>query len=101
MNWLPKDKATWGFWISIFTLFVAVPFGIVANLLTPKIRDWWAARSRRSLAARIEVLESELTESEITRSPNELSTNILRMVTIALVFLWLGVHMILWACPLG
>jgi hypothetical protein len=47
------------------------------------------------LTARIKVLESELADSEIIRSPNELSTNILRMVTITLVFLWLGVHMIL------
>jgi hypothetical protein len=85
MNWLP----------TMIGIVLAIPLSVLANLFTPKIRNWWATRSRKSLTARIAVLESELVESEAIRNSNELSANILRMVTIAFVFFWLGGHMIL------
>jgi hypothetical protein len=38
---------------------IALPLGIAANLLTPKIRNAWAQRSRRSLQNRITELTVE------------------------------------------
>jgi hypothetical protein len=58
--WPHKDLGWWGFWISIFTFFAAVPLGVTANLLAPKIQNWWAGRSREALRRRIAELEAEL-----------------------------------------
>jgi hypothetical protein len=60
MNWLPKDKAAWGIVLAIAAIVLAFPLSLLANLLTPKIRNWLAQRSAAGLRQRIAELEQEL-----------------------------------------
>ena len=44
-----------------FGIFIlTIPLSIVANLLTPKLKDWWASRSINSLKVRIEDKKNEI-----------------------------------------
>ena len=45
-----------GFWIGIL---LAVPLAIVANLLTPKVQSWLAARGATKIAKRHDKLRAE------------------------------------------
>lgn len=49
---------TIGLWIA--ALILAFPISITANIFTPKILNWWSARSIASLKQRIAKLESNL-----------------------------------------
>jgi HAMP domain-containing protein len=60
MDWLPKDQATWGIVLAIAAILLTFPLSLLANLLTPKIRNWWAERSITSLQQRIGALENQL-----------------------------------------
>jgi len=60
MKWIPHDASSWGLFISILALILAFPLSLLANLLTPRIRNWWAERSINSLTHRIADLEKEL-----------------------------------------
>lgn len=60
MKWIPHDAGGWGLFISILALILAFPLSLLANLLTPRIRNWWAERSIASLTYRIGDLEKEL-----------------------------------------
>ena len=51
--------------ISIAALVLTIPCSIIANMVTPKLRNWWAARSRQSLEARISTLQAELARGEL------------------------------------
>jgi hypothetical protein len=64
MNWLPKDKAMWGIILAIAAIVLAFPLSLLANLVTPKIRNYWAKRSVAGLKKRIASLESELARME-------------------------------------
>jgi len=65
MSWLPKEKATWGIILAIAAIILAFPLSLLANLITPKIRDWWAQRSVAALRARIAMLEQELAKRQV------------------------------------
>lgn len=54
---LHHDLAWWGVTLSIVALVLMVPAAILANVVTPKIQNWWASRSRASLVKRIDKLE--------------------------------------------
>jgi hypothetical protein len=45
--------------LSVLALFLSVPLAITANLLTPRIQDWYAITTSRRLAKRLAVLEDE------------------------------------------
>lgn len=49
-----------GFWLAIAALVLAIPFGIIGNLLTPILKNWWARRSVIALGERIAELEGSL-----------------------------------------
>jgi len=49
---------TIGLWIA--ALILAFPISIAANVFTPRILNWWSARSIASLKGRIAKLESNL-----------------------------------------
>jgi hypothetical protein len=57
---MPTDLGTWGFIISIICLVLMYPMGLLINLTSPKVQDWWAARSRRSLEKQIASLRYKL-----------------------------------------
>jgi hypothetical protein len=54
---LHHDLGWWGFWI---TLGLAYPLSVLANLTTPILKDWWAARSRAGLQNRVRTLTTKL-----------------------------------------
>jgi hypothetical protein len=62
MNWLPHDLATWAFVLSVLALALMLPMNLAANLTSPMLRDWWAARSHKALAKRRDKLLDERNE---------------------------------------
>jgi hypothetical protein len=53
-----------GFAVGIIALFLAIPLAIVANLLTPLVRDWYSTSSQRRLHERLAKLQERLRSSE-------------------------------------
>ncbi len=91
---LPKDLGTWGVIIGIIALVLAYPLSLLANITSPRLQNWWAARSRRSLAARIKVLESQLASSQMPGA-EEMVRLILRFIVVILTFIWVSANVIL------
>jgi hypothetical protein len=60
--WLGHDLAWWGIVIASGSLILMFPVAIVANIVTPKLQNWWAQRSTSTLRARIEKLDMELAD---------------------------------------
>lgn len=44
----------------LIAIALAIPLSVVANLLTPRLRDWWSHRSKKRLEDRIAQLEWQL-----------------------------------------
>ena len=61
---LPKDLGTWAFILSLLTLILMYPAGLLINLTTPLVANWLAKWSRSSLEKRISKLENKLAELE-------------------------------------
>jgi MFS family permease len=65
--WLGIKFETWGFifgLVGVAAFVLAIPLAVAANLLTPRLRNWWADRSTRSARARAAALKSELENYE-------------------------------------
>ena len=60
MNWLHHDLAWWGFVIALVALILMLPANLLANFLTPMLKNWWAERSKSAIQKRIERLRTEL-----------------------------------------
>lgn len=45
--------------VSVAALVLTVPLAIAANLLTPRIRDWYSTTTNRRLTKRLAALEAE------------------------------------------
>jgi hypothetical protein len=56
------DLAWWGVFLTVAGLILMLPVAIVANILTPKLKNWWAERSITSTQKRIEALEKHLAD---------------------------------------
>src|ERR1039457_5190637 len=61
---LRHDLAWWGFVLAVAAIILAIPMDIVAHLLAPRIKNWWAERSESSTRNRITALEKRLSEYE-------------------------------------
>lgn len=59
MHW-PRNLGEWGFWIGILAILLAYPLALLANVTSPRIENWWAARSAKALRERISHLERRL-----------------------------------------
>ena len=59
----------WDIILALVLFILSIPVGVCSNLITPKVKDWWAARSRSSLAKRIRKLETE--REEMTAIPED------------------------------
>lgn len=71
----------------IISLLMAILLSIIANLVTPSIRNWYAKFSKKRSSARVEVLKSELEEmSKYANSPSELSLLVSYSILQVLVF---------------
>jgi hypothetical protein len=56
------DLAWWGTFLALLALILMLPVAVLANLLTPMLKNWWAERSVASLKKRIEKLEKQLAD---------------------------------------
>jgi hypothetical protein len=63
-----------GLYIGLLALFLAIPLSVVANLITPRLRDWYSTRSVIKLTRRILQLEEKLRKArqEWTFNPADL-----------------------------
>ena len=48
------------FVLSLAALLLVIPLAVVANILTPTVKNWWASTSERRLSERIEKVKKEL-----------------------------------------
>lgn len=75
---LGHDLAWWGFALAVLGLVLMIPASMLANMLTPKLMNWWAQRSEASLRKRIKMLEDKLAEFEKHELISETDDFILR-----------------------
>jgi hypothetical protein len=52
-----------GLMVGILALMLAIPLAVVANLLTPRVREWYSTTSSKRLKKRIAQLEEKLRQS--------------------------------------
>ena len=62
--WLGHDLTWWGAMLGLVALLLMLPANLVANFLTPVLKDWWATRSIASLKRRINKMENTLVQVE-------------------------------------
>lgn len=55
-----------GLLIGVIALILAVPLAVIANLITPRCREWYSSRSRSRRMERIVVLKSFIYDAEHT-----------------------------------
>ena len=60
MHWPSYERGTWGIILAIAAILLAFPLSLLANLVTPAIRNWWANRSVATLKIRLATLERDL-----------------------------------------
>jgi hypothetical protein len=53
-----------GLAVGVLALMLAIPLAVVANLLTPRVREWYSTTSSKRLKQRIAELEEKLGQSE-------------------------------------
>jgi hypothetical protein len=65
-----------GLMIGVLALLLAVPLAVIANLLTPRVRDWYSTSSRSRIRKRLTEIESRLhvAESSWTFTPGEFAS---------------------------
>ena len=54
---LPSDLATW---LAILALILTIPLNFFSSWAYPRVQNWWATRSRKSLQKRIDKLQTAL-----------------------------------------
>ena len=62
--WLGHDLGWWSFICSVSALVLVIPMGVLVNVITPKLLNWWAERSTASTLKRIVALEKQLSNYE-------------------------------------
>jgi hypothetical protein len=98
---LPADLGTWGFILSLLALILMYPVGLLVNLSTPHIRDWWAGRSRSETIKRIEILEKWLQDAEKLESLTAFQDETLWLIRNLLTYVGMGVHLVLGALTMS
>jgi MFS family permease len=71
--------------VGVLAFLLAIPMSIVANILTPKLRDWWASTSRARGLKRYRYLGREINKHEKSEDFEELA-QFASMLTAALGF---------------
>jgi hypothetical protein len=75
--WWHHDLAWWGVVLSIIALVLMLPVNLLANVLTPLLKNWFSTWSRTSLENRIGKLEKQLAELEKYAPIDEVQNQIL------------------------
>jgi hypothetical protein len=79
-HFLPKDAGTWALYISVLGLILIIPLNILSNIITPKLQNWWAERSKAATRKRIEKLEQQLADYEQCQELTELEDFVLKAI---------------------
>jgi hypothetical protein len=77
---MPRDLGTWGFILSLLALLLMYPVGILINITSPKVANWWSTRSKNSVIERITRLQCELAQLEKTPAFSEYEFHVLRAI---------------------
>jgi hypothetical protein len=78
--WPHKELGWWASVLTVIGLVLLLPASIAANLLTPKIKNWWSERSIASLRERVEKLEKEFAEIEAFPLISDAESRILELL---------------------
>ena len=97
MHWIPRDLGTWGFILGVLTLLFAYPVGLLVDITSPEIQNWWSTRSQASLKKRISLLEQELARLEAIQPLNHYENRLLRGVEELQLLVSGGTYMLLTA----
>jgi hypothetical protein len=92
MGWRPHDLATF---LAILALILMYSVSLVANLSTPMLRDWWAARSQASLIKRRSALLTQTDELRDVPMVDEGADLILKFVGVAIATVTFATHIVL------
>lgn len=57
---MPKDLGTWGFILSLVAIVLMYPVGVLINITSPKLYNWYAGRSTDKAAERVTALTEKL-----------------------------------------
>ena len=58
------DSGWWALFLAVIGLLLMFPCSMAANIVTPKLQNWWAERSAASTRKRIQKLQDELATRE-------------------------------------
>ena len=84
MRW-PKDLGEWGFILSLLALLLMYPVGLIVNISSPKLQDWFAGWSKDRLLARIDKLQTTRQWIKTFRSwPSSIRFNLGRLPRLVL-----------------
>src|ERR1700694_4271498 len=100
MKW-PHDLGTWGFILSIAAIVLMYPVGVLINLTTPTIANWFSTWTKTSLQNRINKLEKELAELEKNPPFDEFQDRALWGITALKIALTGGINAVVIAIFLG
>ena len=93
--WPHKDLGWWGFVLSVVAILLLYPGGVLVNITTPMLLDWWATRSRASLQEQIGKLEADLSKLEQIAPLSEVNNQMLWGLEMLRLLLSVGIHMVL------
>jgi hypothetical protein len=98
------DIGWWGFVLAAIGLVLAYPLDLAAHLSAPKVKNWWAERSLKSLDERINKLEKERMELAPFPFIGSVELQILRSIDRLGFLLAQSVHLLLcvavfWVVP--
>jgi hypothetical protein len=98
--WLHHDLAWWGVFLAVVALVLMLPMNLIANMMTSKLKDWWAARSRTALLKRRDKLIGEKNAFRPDAVLSEQQDWVIRGIRLAIVAAAMGVHLVLAAMVL-
>lgn len=81
---MTRDLATIGIIATILALFFAIPFSVLANLLTPSVRSWWIGRSQTKIKKRLDAINKELARID-ARKPDDFRDVILKALVLIVI----------------
>jgi hypothetical protein len=81
-----------GLAIGVLALVLAIPLAVVANLLTPKVRDWYVGMSTNRLRKRLANITKRLEEAEHEWIFTQAEWSIYQLVVLACMVVGLGFH---------
>jgi len=69
--WLHHDASWWALALAILALILMLPVNLLANFMTPILKNWWAERSAAATRTLIEALEKQLVDHEQYKEMSE------------------------------